>query len=458
MDQHETLSLRAVEHAGTEAPATSAASSTISQSLRRRQRRRRWVSVVAVVVVAAGALLIWRVLGAGPPVHYVTAPVTRGDVIRAVTSSGTVNPQTTVQVGSYVSGTVQEVLCDYNTRVTKGQLCARIDPRPYQSAVDQAQANVEAAQAQLAKDRSNLALQEANYKRAQALFDQQLLSQDQFDSAKATDEQAKSQIQVDQGALTQRTATLKSAQVNLGYTDIASPVDGTVVSRNVTVGQTVAASFQTPTLFLIATDLTKMQIDTNVSEGDIGSVRQGAPVTFTVEAFAGRHFDGTVTQVRLEPQAVQNIVTYDVVVTVGNPQLLLKPGMTANVRIVVDERRGVLRVPDQALRYVPGGVTGEGEGATAARPPSFLGFGRFTARGTGRVNRPEAARQPAGGEGETASVYVLRDGQPVQVPVAIGLDDDTNSEVLEGAVSENDQVIVSETRGDESGAGGAGRP
>jgi HlyD family secretion protein len=457
VDHHETLSLRAVEHRGADAAATDAAPSKISESLRRRQRRRRWAPIAVASLAAVAALLLWRVFGGGPTVHYVTAPITRGDVVRVVTSSGTVNPQTTVQVGSYVSGTVQDVRCDYNTRVRKGQLCAKIDPRPYQSAVDQAGANVEAAQAQLAKDRSNLALQEANYNRARALFDQQLLSKDQFDASKASYEQAKSQIQVDQGALTQRTATLKSAQVNLGYTDIVSPVDGTVVSRNVTVGQTVAASFQTPTLFLIATDLTKMQIDTNVSEGDIGSVRPGAPVSFTVEAFAGQQFDGTVTQVRLEPQAVQNVVTYDVVVTVANPELLLKPGMTANVRIVVDQRRNVLRVPDQALRYVPGGVAGAAEGATA-RPPSILGFGRFTAGRAGRVTRPETARQPANAEGETANVYVLRDGQPVQVPVVIGLDDDTNSEILEGAISASDRVVVSEAQGGESSVGGRGRP
>ncbi len=411
---------------------------------------RRRILVVAIAVLVIGGVATWYVTRGTPAVHYVTAPVTRGDVTRAVTASGTVNPQTTVQVGSYVSGSIERVLCDYNTQVKKGQLCAKIDSRPYDSALEQERANVAAANAQLAKDRSNLTLQEANFKRAKALYDQQLLSRDQFDQANANYLQAQSQIQVDQSALTQRNAALKSAQVNLGYTNIVSPVDGTVVSRNVTVGQTVAASFQTPTLFLIATDLTKMQVDASVSEGDIGGIKEAAPVSFGVEAFPGKRFQGTVTQVRQAPEAVQNVVTYDVVVTVANPELLLKPGMTANVRIVIDKRDDVLRVPDQALRFSPS-VPGSSSAQTpASRPPSLLGFGGGlggpgAGRGGGR-----GAGGAAGGRGQTnqsgseATVYVLRDGAPVAIPVTIGLDDDTNSEVLSGDLAEGDQVIVSE--------------
>ncbi len=406
-------------------------------------------------MVIAAATVGWRYLHSGPAVHYVTAPVTRGNISRAVTASGSVNPQTTVQVGTYVSGSIQSISCDYNTRVKKNQLCAKIDPRPYQSEVDQDRANVQSAQAQLAKDKSNLDLQEANDKRSKALFDQQLLSQDQYDAANATYEQAVSQVQVDEAAVTQRNATLQSAEISLGYTNIVSPVDGTVVSRNVTVGQTVAASFQTPTLFLIATDLTKMQIDTSVSEGDIGGVKEGASASFSVEAFPGRHFDGTVTQVRQAPEAVQNVVTYDVVVTVDNPELLLKPGMTANVKIVVDHRDNALRVPDQALRYVPGGLSAEPASAPASAPPGgLLGLGRVS-RGTGRVNGAGRGGQREGRGGQAtmtptttaAHVYILRDGEPVAIPITTGLDDDTTSEVVQGEIEEGEQVIVSETRG-----------
>jgi HlyD family secretion protein len=426
---------------------------SVGETLTRRRRRRRVYLVAGAAVMLVVGAIGWRYVKTGPAVHYITAPVTRGDIARTVTASGSVNPQTTVQVGTYVSGSIQAVSCDYNTRVKKNQLCAKIDPRPYQSEVDQDRANVQAAQAQLAKDKSNLALADANNKRSKALFDQQLLSQDQYDAAKATYDQAVSQVQVDEASVTQRNATLESAEISLGYTNIVSPVDGTVVSRNVTVGQTVAASFQTPTLFLIATDLTKMQIDTSVSEGDIGGVKEGAPASFTVEAFAGRHFNGTVTQVRQAPEAVQNVVTYDVVVTVGNPDLLLKPGMTANVRIVVDQRENVLRVPDQALRYTPGGLGGAQATAAPLSPPGgLLGLGRI-GRGTGRVGGGARGgqREGRGGSGaqtNTAQVFVLRDGQPVAIAVTTGLDDDTMSEIVQGEIEEGEQVIVSETRGD----------
>jgi HlyD family secretion protein len=454
---NEALSLPESSRADSAQQSTDSAAPNIAASLAARRRRRRWAMGIGAVVILAGLAVAWRLLRAEAPVHFVTATVTRGDITKAVTASGTVNPQTTVQVGSYVSGSIQEVLCDFNTRVKKGQLCARIDPRPYQSTVDQDRANVQAAQAQLEKDQSNLTLQQGNYNRSKALFDQQLLSQDQDDAAKAAYDQAVAQVQVDQAAVTQRTATLKSSEVNLGYTDIVSPVDGTVVSRNVTVGQTVAASFQTPTLFLIATDLTKMQVDASVSEGDIGGIKEGAAASFTVEAFAGKRFDGAVTQVRQAPEAVQNVVTYDVVITVDNPDLLLKPGMTANVRIVVDKRQNVLRVPDQALRYSPGGVAAAEPGTSAPRLPGLFGIGRVGGgRGGGGGGRGQARGGGRGGERGAAAaedgtnaahVYVLRNGQPVQIAITTGLDDDNWTEVVSGDLKEGDEVIVSESSG-----------
>jgi HlyD family secretion protein len=348
-------------------------------------------------------------------VRYITAPVTRGAVTRAVTASGSVNPVITIQVGTYVSGVVQELYCDYNTVVRKGQLCAKIDPRPYQVVVDQDRANLSTAKAQLTKDETSLALAKLTYGRTLDLRARGIVSQDTLDSAKSTYDQALAQVELDKSTIEQRQAALNAAEINLAYTNIISPVNGTVVSRSVTMGQTVAASFQTPTLFLIATDLTTMQVDANVSESDIGGILVGNRATFTVEAFPSRVFEGSVMQVRQAPQTVQNVVTYDVVVSVENSELLLKPGMTATVRIITDHRDNVLRVPDHALRYTPGGLTARGG---------------------------EGARQA--GPSQPSRVWVLRDGRPAAVPIAIGLNDDTYAEVVQGALKVGDEVITSE--------------
>ena len=386
--------------------------------------RIRWiVSILAVATIAAA---VWWMTKRPSAPRYTTAPVTQGDVARAVTASGTVNPVVTVQVGTYVSGVVTQVSCDYNTHVVKGQLCAQIDPRPYQSTVDQDQANLAAARAQQQKDQTATQYAQLTYQRNAELGGRGLVSQDAVDQSKTAADQAQAQVRVDQTEVQQRQAALESAQVNLGYTRIVSPVDGTVVARNITQGQTVAASFQTPTLFLIATDLTQMQVDTNVSESDIGGIRAGSDASFNVEAYPERAFSGMVTQVRQAPQTVQNVVTYDVVVGARNPDQTLKPGMTATVKIVTEKHATVLRVPDQALRYTPGGVTGSvgTSGASADRS------------------------QPVGdSNGVNASVWVLRNGRPVRVPVTIGLDDDANAEIVRGDLRPGDQVIVSEQAG-----------
>ena len=374
------------------------------------------LGVVLAVIAAA-----WRVTHRSPPPQYITAPVTRGAVARAVTATGTVNPVVTVQVGSYVSGVIERVLCDYNTHVAKGQLCAQIDPRPYQTVVDQDRANVAAAQAQLEKDRTAAQYAQISYARNADLGRRGIVAQDVVDQSKTTADQAKAQLEVDSTEVDQRKAALEAALVNLEYTKIVSPVDGTVVSRNITQGQTVAASFQTPTLFLIATDLTKMQVDTNVSESDIGNIKAGSSATFTVEAFPNRTFSGAVTQIRQAPQTVQNVVTYDVVVSARNPDVALKPGMTATVRLITEKRTNVTRVPDQALRYTPGGLAATSGG--------------------------EELKPVGDGNGTSGSVWVLREDQPVRVPVLMGLDDDSNAEILSGDIRPGDQVIVSEQAG-----------
>ena len=383
------------------------------------RRRRRWV-IATLVLVAMAAVVgeAWRSSYVTTAVHYITVPVTRGAITRTVTASGSVNPVITIQVGTYVSGVIQELYCDYNTRVRKGQVCATIDPRPYQTIVDQDRANLSTAKAQLTKDQTNLAYAKLTLDRTIDLRERGIVSQDTLDSARSAYDQATAQVELDKSNIEQRQAALNAAEVNLSYTNIVSPVNGTVVSRNVTMGQTVAASFQTPTLFLIATDLTRMQVDANVSESDIGRIKGGNKATFTVEAFPNHVFEGDVTQVRQAPQTVQNVVTYDVVISVPNPDLLLKPGMTATVRIIIDRRDNVVRVPDQGLRYTPGGLA--------------------------VASRSLAGAEVHGRSGASVRVWVLRDGRPTAIPITIGLDDDTYAEVVQGELKIGDEVVTSE--------------
>ena len=314
-------------------------------------RGRRWrLAALVLLPVAIGAGAAWRMLHPAPTVTYVTQPATRATIARTVAATGTVNPILTIIVGSYVSGVIEQLSCDFNTPVKTGQVCAKIDPRPYQAVVDQAKANLAVANAQLEKDKANLAYTDLANQRDQQLLKQDSVSKDAADQAKNAFDQAQAQVGLDAASIQQVQAALDAAELNLGYTDIAAPVDGIVVSRNVTQGQTVASSLQTPTLFLIATDLKTMQIDTNVSESDVGGVKEGDHATFTVDAYPKRIFNGKVTQVRVNPQTVQNVVTYDAVISAANDDLALLPGMTASTSIVVDQRLDALRVPDQALR------------------------------------------------------------------------------------------------------------
>jgi HlyD family secretion protein len=367
---------------------------------------RPWLIAMILMAATIGVAIGWWQSRRGSPVGYVTSATSSGPVTKVVSTTGTVNPELTIIVGSYVSGVIKDVYCDYNTQVKTGQACAKIDPRPYQTAVDQAKANLAIAKAQLLKDQASLTYAKASFDRHATLVRTNAVSADAYDNAKSTFAQAQAQVAYDNASIEQRQAALDAAQVNLGYTDITSPVDGTVVSRNITIGQTVAASFQTPTLFLIASDLTRMQVDTNVSEGDIGGVELNDKALFSVDAFPNRTFEGKVGQIRQSPQTVQNVVTYDVVVSISNPDLTLKPGMTASVRVVIDQRTDVLRVPSQALRYAP---------PNAPRPDP---------------THPK--------------VWVLRDGNPVAIDIKPGLNDDDFVEVVSGDVKHGDQVIVAE--------------
>lgn len=369
----------------------------------------RWSVAAGLIVAGLFLYAAWHRQPDRSP--YITAEVTRGPVVRAITTTGAVDPVITVIVGAYVSGTIQSCSCDYNTQVKAGQLCAKIDPRPYQVIVDQTTANLATAQAQLHKDEAGLAYAKINYERDFGLHQHNVVSQDTVDSDKSVRDQAEAQVKLDEATIAQRAAELHAAQVNLDYTNIISPVDGTVVARNITIGQTVAASFQTPTLFLIAQDLTKMQVDTNVSESDVGAAKVGQKASFTVEAFPNRTFHGQVAQVREAPITVQNVVTYDVVVSVNNADLALLPGLTANTRIITDERDNVVRVPLQALRFSPQGLGYSGD-------------------------RDDAEAGPR--------VWALHEGTLQKIPVTIGLSDGSFAEVLDGDLKSGDRVVVDE--------------
>ncbi len=330
--------------------------------------------------------------------EYRTEAVTRGGIEQTVTATGTVNPVTTVQVGTQVSGTIKRLYVDFNSPVKKDQVIAEIDPETFIAQVQQARANVVKADAQL-KD------SERTFKRNQLLLAKNMIAQSDLDTAETN-------YETNVALLDQAKASLRMAETNLAYTKIVSPVSGVVISRNVDVGQTVAASFQTPTLFTIARDLTKMQIDTNIAESDIGRVKLGQAVNFTVDAYPDSTFEGKVWQIRQAPITVQNVVTYDVVIQVNNRDLRLMPGMTANASVVIATKQNVLRITNAALRF----------------------------RLTDRTQAPAAP--PAGGEKKGPSVWVLENGKPKRVVVSLGISDGTYTEALSDGLQEGQQLIV----------------
>ena len=385
---------------------------------------RRLALVLAVLGLAAGAWWLARDARDAVGPQYVTVAVDRGPITSTVTATGTVNPVETVQVGTYVSGPIQTLGADFNTPVRKGQLLATIDPRPFRLKVAAADAEVANARATVTKARTDRGLKERTLGRQRELRGQGIVSQSELDTAESEAEQAAAQIVLAEAAVRTAEARLAEARVNLDYTRIVSPVDGVVVARNVSVGQTVAATFQTPTLFLVATDLTRMQVSASVSEADIGGVAAGQAATFTVDAYPETSFAGRVAQVRNAPVTVQNVVTYDVLIVVENPGGRLKPGMTANVTITTATRDAVVRVPTAALRFRPP-ADATAAGANAAAPPG----GRHTVwvLGAGDVLRPvevgtgiadERFTEITGGltEGDRVATGTVPTGQADAVP------------------------------------------
>jgi HlyD family secretion protein len=372
--------------------------------------RNAWILAGAGVAVA-GILLGWRAIrGEEKGLTYRTEAVERGDVRVQVSATGTLNAVVTVQVGSQVSGTISALYADFNDEVHAGQILAQLDPTFLQA---------QAAQSEAEKIRSEVELRKAvrDSARVFSLKAEDLVSQADLDAAQTAVESARA-------SLASTEAGLERARTNLRYATITSPVDGVIVSRDVDVGQTVAASLSAPTLFTIAKDLTEMQLEADVDEADIGQVRPGQDATFTVDAYPAKRFTGKVHQIRLAPQVVQNVVTYTVVILVGNPEKILLPGMTANVSILVEKAEGVLKVPAAALRYRPPGENG----------------GRA---GRGAAGGETASESPAG------NVYILRSPDyPKPLEVRIGASDGTFTAVYSDSLREGMEVVTSaEARG-----------
>ncbi|MCL4491074.1 MAG: efflux RND transporter periplasmic adaptor subunit [Nitrospirae bacterium] len=362
------------------------------------------IAVVAVIVVAAFVFFKSR----DNEVKFRTERVTRGTIVSAVTATGTVNAVTTVLVGTQVSGTIKSIYVDFNSPVKKGQLIAQIDPATFEAQVAQARANLFSAKANLDKAEATQVDTKRTMGRNKELFSRNLIARSDLDTSETNYETAQAQVSAAKAQVAQAEAALKMAEINLRYTRIISPVDGTVVSRNVDVGQTVAASFQTPTLFNIARDLTKMQIDSNVAEADIGKIEVDQPVEFTVDAYPDITFKGRVSEVRNAPISVQNVVTYDVVVKVDNSGLKLKPGMTANISIIVSSKKDVLRIPNTALRFRLSG---------------------------GRKSMTEQKEKGRG-------VWVLENKKPEKIKIETGISDGNYTELLSGKVGEGQELLV----------------
>ncbi len=367
------------------------------------------------VLALGGGWLTWS-LHPGTAAHYLTQKLERGPVVRSVTASGIVGPTATALVGARVSGVIQALYCDANMKVNAGQPCAKIDPHPYQIVVDHGKADLAVAEARLEKDKVHSAQAQAAFERHEALAQRRAMSRKARGNSRKAYEQAKARVTRDEATVAQLQAVLHAAEVNLGDTEIVSPIDGAIVSRNVDVGQSVTAGTETSPLFVVAADLTVTHIDAILSEKDIGEVTFGDKASFSIASFPNQPFAGEVTQILPSSQTIQNVATYDVVISASNPDLLLKPGMTATIRIVVERRDDVLRTPNRALRFSP---------------------------------RDQAVQNGAGGPRMPpvgwSQLWILRDGKPTAIPVQLGLDDGASTEIVEGDTRPGDEIIIGES-------------
>lgn len=364
------------------------------------------LSVAIITLLCIIAFIIFR--NKENAVKFRTEKVSRGSIESTVTATGTVNAVTTVLVGTQVSGTIKSIFVDFNSPVKKGRLIAQIDPATFEAQVAQARANLLSARANLDRAETTRVDAKRTMERNRELHSKNLIARSDLDTAETNSESAIAQTSAAKAQVAQAEAALRMAEINLRYTRIVSPVNGTVVSRNVDVGQTVAASFQTPTLFNIAQDLTKMQIDSNVAEADIGKIKVGQPVEFTVDAYPEITFKGSVSEVRNAPITVQNVVTYDVVVKVDNSDLKLKPGMTANISIIISSKKDILRMPNAALRF------------------------KLTEKRKGEAEPKEKGK----------IVWALEDKKPKKIRITTGISDGNYTEIVSGETKEGQEIIV----------------
>ncbi|MCD6192588.1 MAG: efflux RND transporter periplasmic adaptor subunit [Candidatus Aminicenantes bacterium] len=406
-----------------------------------------------ILIIIVGVVFSLTVLrrSANGGIQYRTAKVTRGDIEAIVVTTGTINPVTLVDVGSQVSGKIAKIYVDFNSRVKKGDILAEIDQSSFLTRIKQAEANYQSAKASLERARVTMETSKKKYERALKLFEQKLISPEEKETAETNYFNAVADYQSALARLEQAKSQLESSRVDLSYTIIKSPIDGVVIKRNINVGQTVAASFQAPVLFQIANDLTKMQVECSVDEADIGKIKEGQKVRFTVDAFPEESFEGVVSQVRYAPEVVQNVVTYTTIVSVENPEMKLRPGMTATVSIIVGEARNVLRVPNAALRFRPQlspeemkkmfeelraqrrSTSGNSASSSGRRPP-FSGE-----RGASQGERSAKDKSRRG----MAMVWVLEEGHKLRpVPVKTGVTGDEYTEIVRSDLKEGDEVVI----------------
>jgi HlyD family secretion protein len=408
--------------------------------------RKRILLIILTILVLAGTGYGFRLWSQGAKESpYISAEVQKGNVTQVVTATGSLSAVITVQVGSQVSGAIDKLFADFNSKVKKDQVVAQINQDKFKATVDQARANLLAAQANVTKAKASMEDAQRTLDRNKELKKRDLIAQSEFDTSQAAYDSAAAQYEVNKAQVNQAEAALNQSSVDFNNTVIRSPVDGIVVSRNVDVGQTVAASLQAPILFLIANDLSKMQVDTNVSEGDVGNVWVGQDVTFAVDAYPSRRFKGTVQQVRNAAIMVQNVVTYDAVVGVDNKELLLKPGMTANVEFLVSRKEDVLKIPNAALRFRP--LSERQPQAQVAAAGQAGGPGAEAGGGAGRrggsPNAGQGSRNREGGVNRQGTVYTIRDQKAIPVRVRLGISDGSYSEVVAGDLKAGDQIILS---------------
>jgi HlyD family secretion protein len=431
---------------------------------------KRWIPRIIVLVLAVGAVAFVIVkkpwAKSDDPISFATVPVAKGNIAAQVTANGTLSAVGTVQVGAQVSGRVVELHADFNDKVKKGQVIAKLDESVLKAQIDQAAASLALAAANVNKAEVALADADRQYKRQKTLQDQQLVAGATVETAQVAYDTARAALVASRASQAQAAANLAQAKLSQSYATIYSPVDGVVLSRAVDVGQTVAASLQAPVLFTIAEDLARMQIDTAVSEGDVGRLTEGMKATFTVDAFPGRQFAGVVRQVRNAPTTTQGVVTYDAVIDVDNSDKSLRPGMTANVTFVLAQVADAVKIPNVALRFKPtreqimavmAQFGGPGSGRWGGSGGSGGSGGRRRGDGSGGPGGPGAPGGPggpgargsdgAGGQGmrepsDRKRLFKLVDGRPVPVMVKTGLTDGSSTEMVEGDLKPGDQLIT----------------